>query len=68
MIQTVFYVLAKYGLRRAGDEIEAIALATLRTRMGDLRSGSGIEAFAEEVVRGASDPYAAADRVVADIT
>ncbi len=60
--------LHRRRLRRAVDEIEAIALATLRSRMGDLRSGSGIEAFAEEVVIGTSDPYAAADRVVADLT
>ena len=60
--------LLRRRTRRAADEIESIALTTLRGRMGDLRSGSGIDAFAREVVAGRSDPYAAAERVVADIT
>jgi LAO/AO transport system kinase len=51
-------------VRRAGDEIESIALQQLRSRMGDLRHGEGVEQLAAEVVDGRTDPYAAADRVV----
>jgi LAO/AO transport system kinase len=56
--------LRERRLRRASDEIEAIALAQLRERMGDLRHGSGVEELAAEVVDGRTDPYAAADRIV----
>ncbi len=57
-------VLRERRLRRAGEEIESIAVAALRERMGDLRSGDGIGDLAEAVVDGRTDPYAAADRVV----
>ncbi len=56
--------LDRRRLRRATKEVEAIALARLRERMGGLRSGQGVEAVAREVVDGTLDPYAAADRVV----
>ncbi|WP_114907115.1 methylmalonyl Co-A mutase-associated GTPase MeaB [Ornithinimicrobium murale] len=52
-------------VRRAGAEIEAIAVAHLRERMGDLGRGDDITTAAEQVVAGDTDPYAAADRVVA---
>jgi LAO/AO transport system kinase len=52
-------------VRRAGDEIESIALQQLRARMGDLRHGNGVDELAAEVVDGRTDPYAAADQVVA---
>lgn len=52
-------------IRRAGDEIESIALQQLRTKMGDLRQGNGVEDLAAAVVDGSTDPYAAADQVVA---
>ncbi|MBK6954712.1 MAG: methylmalonyl Co-A mutase-associated GTPase MeaB [Actinomycetales bacterium] len=52
-------------LKRAADEIEAIAVAALRARMGDLRAGHGIAEHAAAVVAGTIDPYAAADDVVA---
>jgi LAO/AO transport system kinase len=51
-------------VRRAGDEIESIALQQLRTRMGDLRHGNGVDELASQVVDGATDPYAAADQIV----
>ncbi len=54
--------------RRAADEIEAIVLSQLRARMGDLRGGHGIDDHASRVVEGTSDPYAAADAVLADLT
>nr|MDQ3382442.1 methylmalonyl Co-A mutase-associated GTPase MeaB [Actinomycetota bacterium] len=56
--------LDRRRLRRATKEVEAIALARLRERMGGLRSGQGVGALAQEVVDGTLDPYAAADRVV----
>ncbi|MEI2731503.1 MAG: methylmalonyl Co-A mutase-associated GTPase MeaB [Dermatophilaceae bacterium] len=59
--------LRERRLRRAGDEIEAIALTALRDRMGDLRSGQGIDDYAESVVAGRTDPYSAADAVLAHL-
>ena len=55
-------------MKRAADEIEAIAVAALRARMGDLRAGHGIAEHAAAVVAGTIDPYAAADDVVAHLT
>jgi LAO/AO transport system kinase len=55
-------------VRRAVDEIEAIAIQALRARIGDLRRGQGVDALAAQVVDGSSDPYAAADQVVAALT
>ena len=57
--------LRERRVRRAGDEIEAIALQQLRAKMGDLRHGSGVDELAGQVVDGTTDPYAAADQVVA---
>ncbi|MGV1008873.1 MAG: methylmalonyl Co-A mutase-associated GTPase MeaB [Dermatophilaceae bacterium] len=54
-------------VRRAADEIEAIAVATLRARMGGLRYGHGLVDHAENVVAGAIDPFAAADDIVANL-
>ena len=50
--------------RRAAREVEAIAVRTLRERMGDVRSGHGLDDLAADVVDGRTDPYAAADRLV----
>jgi LAO/AO transport system kinase len=55
-------------VRRAGDEIEAIAIQALRARIGDLRHGQGVEELAGSVVDGTTDPYAAADRILAAVT
>jgi LAO/AO transport system kinase len=60
--------LRERRVRRAGDEIEAIALQQLRERMGDLRHGAGVDELAADVVDGKTDPYAAADLVVAALT
>ena len=57
--------LRERRVRRAGDEIESIALQQLRARMGDLRHGNGVDELAAAVVDGKTDPYAAADQVVA---
>jgi LAO/AO transport system kinase len=51
--------------RRARDEIEAIALAVLRERFGDLHGNDALDALAEQVVSGSADPYAAADTLLA---
>jgi len=61
-------VLRQRRVRRAGDEIEAIAIQALRERMGDLRHGNGVDELAAQVVDGATDPYAAADQVVTALT
>jgi len=50
---------------RAAREIEAIALAALRARIGDLRGSAALGTLAERVVAGETDPYAAADELVA---
>jgi len=55
-------------VRRAGNEIEAIAIQALRARIGDLRQGRGVDELAGYVVDGTSDPYAAADRILAAVT
>jgi LAO/AO transport system kinase len=55
-------------VRRAGDEIEAIAIQALRGRIGDLRHGQGVDELAGHVVDGTSDPYAAADKILAAVT
>ncbi|HMT31591.1 MAG TPA: methylmalonyl Co-A mutase-associated GTPase MeaB [Dermatophilaceae bacterium] len=59
--------LQQRRLKRAADEIEAIALAALRARMGDLRAGHGLDDHAAAVVAGQIDPYAAADDIVAQL-
>lgn len=61
-------VLHQRRRARAADEIEAIAVAALRERIGDLRAGHGLDDLAEAVVKGEADPYAAADEIVAQIT
>ena len=63
--------LHRRRLRRAADEVEAIAMTALRARMGDLRSTRGpvsLDDLAAQVVSGRTDPYAAADRLVAGLT
>ena len=58
-------------LHRAADEVEAIALTALRERVGDLRARGGegnLDALAADVVAGRTDPYAAADRLLAGLT
>ncbi|MDE9364159.1 methylmalonyl Co-A mutase-associated GTPase MeaB [Luteipulveratus sp. YIM 133132] len=59
--------LRERRVHRASREVEAIAVRTLRERMGDVRSGHGLDELAAEVVDGRTDPYAAADRLVASL-
>ncbi|MGZ4666513.1 MAG: methylmalonyl Co-A mutase-associated GTPase MeaB [Frankiaceae bacterium] len=60
--------LARRRLARTADEIEALALSSLREQMGSLREGRGLPALADAVVAGRLDPYTAADRLVAGVT
>lgn len=53
--------LRERRVRRAREEIEAIALASLRDRWGKVGSHSRLDALAEGVVSGTEDPYSAAD-------
>ncbi len=50
-------------VRRARDEVEALALTALRRRWGGVADRGALDALAEEVVAGTLDPYAAADRL-----
>jgi LAO/AO transport system kinase len=52
---------------RAAREIEAIALATLRERMGDVHGSAALGALAEQAVAGRTDPYRAADELLAEL-
>jgi LAO/AO transport system kinase len=52
---------------RAAAEIEAIALARLRARIGTLRGGTELPRLAVEVARGSLDPYTAADSLLAGL-
>jgi LAO/AO transport system kinase len=52
---------------RAAAEVEAIALARLRDRMGSLRDGTALPALASAVADGTLDPYAAAAQLLAGL-
>ena len=53
--------------RRAAGEIEAITVTALRARLGDLRDGHLLDDLAADVAEGRTDPYTAADRLLADL-
>jgi LAO/AO transport system kinase len=52
-------------VRRARDEIEAIAVTALRERWGDVHARTELDVLAEQVVAGTTDPYSAADELLA---
>jgi LAO/AO transport system ATPase len=52
---------------RAAREIEAIALATLRGRLGDVHGSAALSALARKVTAGDADPYTAADELLAEL-
>jgi LAO/AO transport system kinase len=52
---------------RAAREIEAIALAALRERLGDVHGSAALSSLADKVVAGETDPYSAADELVAEL-
>ena len=49
---------------RAAAEVEAIALGTLRARLGSLREGTALSDLAARVAAGRLDPYAAAEDLI----
>ena len=53
--------------RRARDEIEAIALTDLRRRWDDVHGRSELDELAAQVAAGESDPYAAAETLLAQL-
>jgi LAO/AO transport system kinase len=53
---------------RAAAEIEAIAFGILRARIGDLRGDQRLDVLADHVASGSTDPYAAADALVAGLS
>ncbi len=52
--------------RRAAREVEALAVEMLRARVGRVAGDDRLAALAADVVDGRSDPYRAADAIVAD--
>jgi LAO/AO transport system kinase len=60
--------LERRRVRRARDEIEAIAVTSLRARWGDVHQRTELDELAERVVAGDSDPYAAADALLESYT
>ena len=60
--------LARRRTRRARDEIEAIAVTSLRAQWGDVHGRSELDELAAAVVVGESDPYSAADVLLTRIT
>jgi LAO/AO transport system kinase len=59
--------LAARRTRRARDEIEAIAVTALRERWGDVHGRSELDELAAAVAAGESDPYAAAETLLAEL-
>jgi LAO/AO transport system kinase len=59
--------LERRRTRRAREEIEAIALTALRARWGDVHGRTELDDLAAQVVAGETDPYAAADALLAGL-
>lgn len=60
--------LERRRVRRARDEIEAIAVTSLRRRWGDVHGRSELDELASQVAAGTTDPYAAADTLLESYT
>ncbi|MEU9117578.1 methylmalonyl Co-A mutase-associated GTPase MeaB [Streptomyces sp. NPDC048483] len=60
--------LAQRRRVRAAREVETIAVTALRERIGDLRGDRRLDALAERIVAGETDPYRAADELVDGLT
>jgi LAO/AO transport system kinase len=60
--------LDRRRMRRARDEIEAIAVTALRARWGDVHARTELDDLAEQVAAGKSDPYRAADSLLDSFT
>lgn len=52
---------------RAAREIEEVALADLRTELGELGHGEALDTLAEQVAAGKLGPYSAADQLLAEV-
>jgi LAO/AO transport system kinase len=52
---------------RAAREVEEIALADLRTELGELGRGEALDTLAEQVAAGKLGPYSAADQLLAGV-
>jgi LAO/AO transport system kinase len=52
---------------RAAAEVEAIALGTLREKLGSVRHGTALPALAARVADGTLDPYAAATELLSQL-
>jgi LAO/AO transport system kinase len=60
--------LRQRRVRRAAHEVEAIAVETIRARMGESEpGGASLDELAESVVDGRLDPYAAADQLLESV-
>jgi LAO/AO transport system kinase len=60
--------LDRRRVRRARDEIEAIAVTALRERWGDVHERTELDDLAEQVAAGKTDPYKAADVLLDSFT
>jgi LAO/AO transport system kinase len=58
-------VLTERRRSRARDEIEAIAMTALRSRFADLHGDARLDVLAAKVAGGDTDPYTAADELIA---
>jgi LAO/AO transport system kinase len=59
--------LARRRQRRAAEEIETLALTSLRARFGGLDGTAGLNGLAAAVATGQLDSYSAADRLLAEL-
>jgi LAO/AO transport system kinase len=59
--------LARRRRMRAAAEIEAIALGTVKLRFGQVHGSAALDAAAARVVAGETDPYSAAEELVASL-
>lgn len=60
--------LERRRVRRARDEIEAIAVTALREKWGDVHGRTELDELAEQVAAGKTDPYRAADSLLDTFT
>jgi LAO/AO transport system kinase len=60
--------LDRRRVRRARDEVEAIAVTALRERWGDVHAHTQLDELAEQVAAGECDPYRAADALLDTFT
>ena len=58
--------LERRRVRRARDEVEALALTAMRKRWGGVSDGDRLDDLAHQVAAGELDPYTAADRLLGE--